>query len=310
MGSAKMQGLDWDDLRVFLAISRSKTLSGAARTLGVNQTTVTRRLETLEARLGVRLFDRSPGGVSPTSAATDILQVAERVEDNIALIERQLIGQDTRLTGELRVTTIDMCAHYDAELFESFAKRYPEIELELSVGYFPRNLTRREADVAIRWTDKPPEHLIGHHVATAEYAIYGATSLLEKYSRDARLADFPWVDWDVANNARVTAQWMRDNAPQAHIVCRYDMALALHAAIKAGTGLGFMPCAYGDADASLRRMRPVEPGFGMNVWLLTHPDLRSSARVRAFMQHATAYFQANQNRFAGIKGPDKSGIAS
>jgi DNA-binding transcriptional LysR family regulator len=105
-----MQGLDWDDLRVFLAISRSKTLSGAARTLGVNQTTVTRRLETLEARLGVRLFDRSPGGVSPTSAATDILQVAERVEDNIALIERQLIGQDTRLTGELRVTTIDMCA--------------------------------------------------------------------------------------------------------------------------------------------------------------------------------------------------------
>ena len=305
-----MQGLDWDDLRVFLAIARSKTLSGAARTLGVNQTTVTRRLEALEARLGVRLFDRSPGGVSPTGAATDILQVAERVEDNIALIERQLIGQDTRLTGELRVTTIDMCAHYDAGLFESFAKCYPEIELELSVGYFPRNLTRREADVAIRWTDKPPEHLIGHHVATAEYAIYGATSLLEKYSGDARLADFPWVDWDVANNARVTAQWMRDNAPQAHIVCRYDMALALHAAIKAGIGLGFMPCAYGDADASLRRMRPVEPGFGMNVWLLTHPDLRSTARVRAFMQHATAYFQTNQNRFAGIKAPDKSGLAS
>ena len=201
-----MQGLDWDDLRVFLAISRSKTLSGAARTLGVNQTTVTRRLETLEARLGVRLFDRSPGGVSPTGAATDILQVAERVEDNIALIERQLVGQDMRLTGELRVTTIDMSAYYDADLFESFAQRYPHIELELSVGYFPRNLTRREADVAIRWTDKPPEHLVGQRVCTAEYAVYGARSLLDRHGAEASLSEFPWVDWDVANNARVTAQ--------------------------------------------------------------------------------------------------------
>lgn len=294
-----MQGLDWDDLRVFLAITRSKTLSGAARTLGVNQTTVTRRLEALEKKLGARLFDRSPGGVTPTSAAADVVQVAERVEDNVASIERRIFGQDMRLTGELRVTTIDMSAHYDTELFETFANRYPEIELELSVGYFPRNLTRREADVAIRWTDKPPEHLVGHHVATAEYAIYGARSLLEKHADDTALEDFPWVDWDIANNARVTAQWMRDNVPHAHVACRYDMALALHAAIKTGMGLGFMPCAYGDADASLLRVRPVQPGFGINIWLLTHPDLRSTARVRAFMQHAAAYFESRHDQFSG-----------
>ncbi len=295
-----MQGLDWDDLRVFLAIARSKTLSGAARNLGVNQTTVTRRLEALEARLGVRLFDRSPTGISATSAANEVLAVAERVEDNVASIERQLIGQDMRLTGELRVTTIDMSAYYDAELFESFAQRYPEIELELSVGYLPRNLTRREADVAIRWTAKPPEHLVGQRVATAEYAVYGARALLKKHATDTPLGAFPWVDWDIANNARVTAQWMRDNVPNAHVVCRYDMALALHGAIKAGTGLGFMPCAYGDADNSLQRVRPVERGFGFDIWLLTHPDLRSTARVRAFMQHAAAYFQTHRKRFAGV----------
>lgn len=294
-----MQGIDWDDLRVFLAIARSKTLSGAARKLGVNQTTVTRRLEALETRLGVRLFDRSPGGVTATSAAADILQVAERVEENVASIERQLIGQDMRLTGELRVTTIDMCACYDANLFETFAERYPEIELELSVGYFPRNLNRREADVAIRWTDNPPEHLVGHRVVTAEYAIYGASALIAKYPDDADLAEFPWVDWDIANNARVTAQWMRQNVPNAHIVGRYDMALALHAAINAGMGLGFMPCAYGDANPALKRVRPVQPGFGIDVWLLTHPDLRSTARVRAFMQHASAWFESNRGRFDG-----------
>ncbi len=294
-----MQGLDWDDLRVFLAVARSRTLSGAARKLGVNQTTVTRRLEALEAKLGVRLFDRSPGGVNPTSAATEVVTVAERVEESVASIERQLIGQDTRLTGELRVTTIDMCAYYDVELFETFAKRYPEIELELSVGYFPRNLTRREADIAIRWTDKPPEHLVGHRVASAEYAVYAANSLLANYSDLTPLSELPWVDWDIANNARVTALWMRDHIPETQVVCRYDMALALHAAIRVGMGVGFMPCAYGDADPLLQRIRPVEPGFGIDIWLLTHPDLRSTARVRAFMEHAAAYFALHQGRFNG-----------
>jgi DNA-binding transcriptional LysR family regulator len=295
-----MQNLNWDDLRVFLAIVRSKTLSGAARKLGVNQTTVTRRLENLESTLGTRLFDRSPAGIEHTGAAAQILQVAEQVEDNVASIERQLIGQDMRLTGELRVTTIDMCAYYDGVLFNDFIDRFPDVELELSVGNVPRNLTRREADVAIRWTDEPPGHLIGQCVATAQYALYGATSLLEKYPDGAELAAYPWVAWDVANEARVTATWMRNNVPNARIACRYDMALALHAAIRTGIGLGFMPCAYGDPDPALQRIRSVEPGFAMNIWLLTHPDLRSTARVRAFMQHAAAYFELRRDIFGAI----------
>jgi len=297
-----MHVLDWDDLRVFLAVARSKTMTGAARKLGVNQTTVTRRLENLEKKLGTRLFDRSPGGVAPTSAAEEILTVAERVEENVASIERQLAGQDMRLTGDLRVTTHDMCAYYDADLFDTFTKRYPEIELELSVGYLPRNLTRREADIALRWTDNPPEHLVGQRVASAEYALYGAKTLIENAPGNANPNDFPWVDWDIANNARVTAQWMRQNAPQARVVARYDMALALHAAIVSGMGLGFMPCAYGDTNPALKRVRPVEPGFGMGVWILTHPDLRSTARVRAFMQHASAWFASHQGRFDGTEG--------
>jgi len=294
-----MQQMDWDDLRVVLAVARSRTLSGAARKLGVNQTTVTRRLEALEARLGARLFDRSTAGVNATTAAAEVVAVAERVEEHVASIERQIVGQDMRLTGELRVTTIDMCAYYDVELFEAFTRRFPEIELELSVGYFPRNLTRREADVAIRWTDKPPEHLVGHQVASAEYAIYAAQSLLEKHSDRTGLDELPWIDWDIANNARRTALWMRKHIPPEQVVCRYDMALALHAAIRSGMGVGFMPCAYGDTDPLLKRIRPVEPDFGIGIWLLTHPDLRATARVRAFMEHASTYFTSRRKRFAG-----------
>jgi DNA-binding transcriptional LysR family regulator len=291
--------MNWDDLRFFLAAARSKTLSGAARRLGVNQTTVTRRLEALEGELGVRLFDRTPAGIVATQAGAEILRVAEQVENNVAALERHALGLDARLTGELRVTTIDMTAFYDAALFDGFARRYPGIELELSVGDFPRNLTRREADIAIRWTSAPPEHLVGHRVARAEYALYGARSMLETLPGEVPLADYPWLGWDAASNARVTAAWMEQNVPEANVVCRYDMALAMHAALKAGMGVGFMPCAYGDTDPTLLRLRSLEPGFGLDIWVLTHPDLRGSARVRAFLDHASAYFDAKRDLFAG-----------
>jgi DNA-binding transcriptional LysR family regulator len=294
-----MQAMNWDDLRFFLAAARSKTLSAAARRLGVNQTTVTRRLDALEGELGVRLFDRTPEGIVATQAGAEILRVAERVEDSVVTLERQALGLDARLTGGLRVTTLDMTAHYEARLFDAFARRYPGIELELTVGNFPRNLTRRESDVAIRWTDAPPEHLVGHRVARAEYALYGASSLLDTLPARIALSDYPWLGWDQSSNARVTWAWMRENVPEANIVCRFDMALAMHAAIRAGMGVGFMPCAYGDADPGLRRLRPVEPGFGIDIWVLTHPDLRTSARVRAFLDLASAYFEGKRELFAG-----------
>ena len=297
--------MDWDHLRFFLAAARSKTLSGAAKQLGVNRTTVTRRLESLESELGVQLFDRTPGGIVTTQAGADILRVAERVEDDVATLERQVLGRDARLTGELRVTTVDLVALFEAELFGSFGQRYPGIALELSVGDFPRNLTRREADIAIRWTATPLEHLVGHRLVPAEYALYGAVSLLEQFPRDAALDAYPWLAWDAAADARVTAAWMRQHVPQANIVCRYDMAVAMYAAVKAGTGVSFLPCAYADPDPALKRLRAVEPSFGIDVWILTHPDLRGSARIRAFMAHASSYFEARRKSDTGLasEGP-------
>ncbi len=297
-----MQNMDWDDLRFFLAAARSKTLSGAAKQLGVNQTTVTRRLESLEHELGVRLFDRTPSGIVTTQAGADILRVAERVEDDVATLERQALGRDARLSGELRVTTVDMIALFEAELFESFARRYPGIALELSIGDLTRNLTRREADVAIRWTAAPPEHLVGHRVVRAEYALYGAASLLEGFPRGTALHDYPWLAWDPAADARVTTAWMRQHVPQANIVCRFDMAVAMYAAVRAGMGVSFLPCAYADPDPALKRLRAVEPGFEIDIWLLTHPDLRSTARIRAFMEHASSYFEARRKSYAGLAG--------
>lgn len=294
-----MQSMDWDHLRFFLAVAQAGTLSGAARQLGVNQTTVTRRLEALESELSTRLFDRTAAGLVVTPAGMEAMRAAERVADELAAIERNVVGRDARLTGELRVTTIDLVAVFEAPLFEAFGQRYPGVVLELSVDYFPRNLTRREADVAIRWTDSPPEHLIGQRMARAEYSLYGAQALLGRYPSDAGLEEYPWLAWDDAAEARMTTDWMRRNVPRARVVCRYDMALALHAAARAGQGLAFLPCAYADADPMLRRMRDVEPGFGMDIWVLTHPDLRRTARVRAFLEFAAEHFAARRRAYSG-----------
>ncbi len=297
-----MQIMNWDDLRILVATARFPTLSGAARELGVNQTTVSRRLQSLEADLGVRLFDRGPEGIAITPAGERVVGAAARIADAVADLGRQAAGEDARLGGSLRVTTLDIVAAYDADLFGGFADRYPGIALELSTGDMPRNLTRREADIAIRWTNAPPEHLVGRRVARAEFALYGAVALLDGTAPGAELPDYPWLDWDDSVEARLTRAWMRRHAPDARIVCRFDAAPALHAAVKAGIGLAFLPCGYADRDPGLRRLRPPEPGFGMDVWVLTHADLRNTARVRAFTDHAAAFYTARRAAFAGDAG--------
>jgi DNA-binding transcriptional LysR family regulator len=302
--------MDWVHLRFFVAAASAKSLSGAARYLGVNQTTVARRLESLERELGVRLFDRTSAGMVATPEGAEMLRMAERVGDDIAALERRVLGKDARLIGELRVTTVDLIALFEASLFEGFTRRYPDVALELGVGDVPRNLTRREADVAIRWTDSPPQHLVGQRVVRAEYALYGAVSLLERFPRDAALRDYPWLAGDEAAEARLTTAWMRQHVPQSRLACRYDSAIAMHAGVRAGTGLGFLPCAYGDADPALRRMRSVEPGFGMDIWVLTHPDLRGTARVRAFVEHTVTHFNFRRRDYAGSVCSARSGRTS
>ena len=292
-----MQVMDWDHLRFFLAAARSETLTDAARRLGVNQTTVTRRIQSFQSDLGVRLFDRTAEGLAMTQDGERVLEAAEVMEDVVTSLDRTVLGRDARLSGRLNVTTVDMVATYDAELFERFSNRFPDIDLELSVDDGTRNLTRREADVAIRWTDNPPENLVGRRLVRAEYAPYGSVALAAANRRAASLADYPWLTWHPSKGARLTDAWMKKNVPGARVVCRFDSALAMHAAVKAGTGVALIPCAYAARDRGLRQLAPVQPELGFALWVLTHPDLRKSARVRAFLDHTTAYFAANRTRF-------------
>lgn len=291
--------MNWDDLRFLLAIDRASTLTEAAKSLGVTQTTVTRRLGALEEQLGVRLASRTSQGIVVTDVGHTVAAAATDIEERLAALDRMLLSRDDTLAGRLRVATIDMVAHYDAALFRSFNARYPGITLELSTGLDNRDLGRDEADVAIRWTNHPSKPLVGRRIGPVPYALYASQALVERIGADAPPAAFPWLAWMRELDTVVTAPWMRDRTPQDRVVGRYDSALSLHAAVRAGLGIAFIPCMYAGVD--LVCLRPPEPGFEYDVWLLVHPEARSAARVRAFLDHTVEYYKTRARPVDGAE---------
>lgn len=297
--------MDWDDLKIVLAIHRAGNLTEAARVLGVNQTTVSRRLQTLHDKLKIRIIERKDNVYSLTQAGELMVSTAESMDEAVHALERQILGFDTRLVGHLRISTIDWISVHNSELFACFAERFPDIQLEVSTCNDPINLTRRDADIALRWTNTPPDHLVGRKLVRAEYAIFAAESLAPGPLSEDALQALPWLGWDEASGARITADWMRRNVPQARVVCRFDSAMAMFGAVKSAMGVAFLPCAYADPEPGIRRLRPVEPSFGMDIWVLTHPDLRFTARVKAFMEHARDYFLVREGQFMGASDHEK-----
>ncbi len=276
--------MDWDDLRYVLAISRQGNLSRAASSLGVTRTTVGRRLRAIESNLGVRLFDRTPEGFVATAAGQDMRDVAESMEAGVLALEGRVLGRDVQLQGKLRVSTVDIqfaCFH---EAFASFVSRYPRVELTLSMSNEAVSLTRREADVALRLTNTPPEHLVGRKVADVRYAAYGSRGLVDRSGADAPYCAFPWLHLDERMSPRGLDAWLDRNAPGATIAMRLDSATSIRDAIRAGIGIQLLPTYDGDADQHLARVGPIQDDpYGL--WLLTLPELRTTSRVRAFIEH-------------------------
>lgn len=295
--------MDWDALQTLLAVSRAPTLAKAAASLGVNATTVSRRLDALEESLGTRMVDRGRDGVRLTEQAEGVIALIEQMETLALALSRAIVGGDARLTGPLRVGTTDTVAAYHPEVFSSFAERHPQIELTVASSYGVHSLVRREADVVIRWTNHPDEQLFGRKLARAKYAVYASKSLVASLGAQASAQSLPWINWDTSTNAQRRERWIRAHYPEVRIVCRYDSALALAAALEAGVGAALMPCAYCDGNEVLQRLTPPVADFGYELWALAHPSLAGTARVGAFLQHAGEYFGKLRQRFEGATAP-------
>jgi DNA-binding transcriptional LysR family regulator len=281
--------MNWDDLRFALALARHGTLSRAARALGGTHTTVARRLQGIEADLGSQLFHATAEGYTPTAAGQLVIEAAERTEAEMLALEARVMGGDARLEGTLRVTTMDILFRRHEGIFSSFLERFPGVELTVSCGDSEASLTRREADIALRMTSRPPEHLVGRRVGRVEFAVYASRKLARRIGAEAPFSAWPWLHWDERLEGRWIDAWLSENAPGARIAMRLDMgSLGLREAVASGIGVFFLACSEGDPDPRLRRVGAVQNAHGRDVWLLTLAELRNSSRVRAFMDHFVA----------------------
>lgn len=275
------QPSNWDDLRMFLAVARAGSLSGAARALGVNHSTVFRRVGAFEEALGVRLFERLQGGYVLTAAGDEMLETAIRLEEEIASLGRKITGQDLRLSGTIRLTTIDMLAlGLLPRHLASFRANYPGIDLEVAVSNAAVNLGRREADVALRVSNQPPETLVGRRVGRLVFAVYVAAASVGMTGA-APSAEDDWIGFDSDHEALVRrfARFL----PEVRPIFRVNSVAAAIAAAKAGIGLAPLPCGIADLEPDLVRVASLPDDFTLDLWLLTHEDLRRTARIRAFL---------------------------
>jgi len=292
--------LEWNDLRVVLAIAEAGSLSGAGRRLGCSHATVFRRLGEIEGRLGVALFQRGRTGYGPTVAGEEAAAAARRIESEVLTVERRLAGRDLRPSGRLRVTTTDsLLAGVLADVLADFRRAFPEISLEVALSNQVFSLSRREAEVAIRPAVSPPESLIGRRVAVIAQAVYGSTDLVCSLGRRPDLKTASWIGADEAMAYRALERWMAAQGYESHCGYRVDSVLGMAAAAAAGAGLAVLPCYLGEENSRLRRVgRPIEE-LATDLWLLTHPDLRQVVRIRAFLDFAAAALAERQSLLAG-----------
>lgn len=279
------QNIPWDDLRTVLAIAESGSLSGAARVMEVSHATVFRRLGAIEGRLGVQLFERSRSGYTSTSAGEDVADTAKRVEAEVVGVERRVAGRDLLPSGNLRVTTTDTLLNgLLSPILAEFRQAYPAITVEVVISNVLLSLSKREADVAVRPAQAPPENLVGRRAGRIAQAVYGASTT---FAGDEEPPDFSELDWIGPDEALWYQQlddWMKNQGYDERCRYRVDSLLGMQSGVRDGIGVAALPCYLADGAPGLMRLGEPIAELVSDIWLLTHPDLRKVARIRAFTE--------------------------
>ncbi len=273
-----MQDTDWDDLRYFLAIDRSGSIGAAARQLGASHSTVLRRIASLEKKLGARLFERLPTGYAMTSAGERLRARLEGVAERIEGAQRELSGLDEGPSGTIRVTSTDTlaCGLLMPHL-AAFRKTHPGIRIELVVSNTFMSLTKREADVAVRPSNRPPENLVGRKIGRVRTALYAARG---RVRRNTDWRDCDWVSPGESLAHLDQAKWIAKNVPPERVAATVDTLLGMVDAVRAGLGIGFLLEFLAAPHDDLVRLAEPDANLDTEIWVLTHSDLRNVPRIR------------------------------
>lgn len=295
---------NWNDLKLVLAIARGRSLGKGAALLAVNHSTAFRNLNALEAKLGARLFERLPGGVYiPTTVGEQVARTAERIETEANALDREVTGSDARLIGTLRVTASETLAY---SVLTRQLSKFRELHLGISVQLLIDNrvfdLSRREADVALRVARPREPDLFGKKLAAIGWTVYGCRHYAARAagtSIDA-LRDMPFVGWSEDVSAVAAADWLTETVRPRQVVYRANSLINQFCAAREGIGLAVLPCYLADGEPGLVRMLP-EPvaELGRELWIVTHEDLKNTARVRAFLDVVGSGLSEQKPLFAG-----------
>ncbi len=275
--------MNWNDLNLVLAICRTGTLSGAAKALGINHSTVFRRINAIEKKLDVRLFERQPSGYLMTEAGEAVKRSAERIDDEVNTLSRELLGRDTRLQGSIRITAPEgVSLRLLSPHLVAFGQLHPDISINLVVTSSALRLSHREADIAVRATRKPPDNYIGREVGKFRFCMYAAPGYRENHQQKP-LEEYDWLMPDDGVDFFPTPMWRRKNYPKARVVFSSNNTMTIIEAAKRGLGVAPLPCFLGDGEPGLVRMIEPPEALTLSLWILIHPDLRQTARVKALM---------------------------
>ncbi len=275
--------MEWTDLRFFLAAVRGGNLSAAARELGVNYTTVGRRLDALQHGLGATLIQRTPDGLTLTRTGDAVKELCEKIEATALEIERRAAGQDRELGGTVRLTATEtLAARFLIPAMAALRRRHPELEIELIPDYRLLDLSRQQADLAMRNARPTDPHLVCRRVGGFAITLYASRAYLAARGRPQRgagLAGHDLVSWTYLLPA-TRGQFMGESVTDARIVFRSNSTLALMNAVAEGFGIGYIPCYLADEDPRLVRIWPDVTPPMVKLWLIHHEDLRRTARIK------------------------------
>lgn len=298
--------MDWGDLRFFVELARSGSLSATARRLRVDHSTVARRVAALEADLGVRLFDRLPRGYALTAEGEEVADLAGRLEEGAFAIERFAQGRSAEPSGTVRLSAPPVFAsHFIAPRLAGLRDRWPGVVLELVGDARAASLTRREADLALRLNRPEDDGLVTRRLGTMGYGLYAARGYAEERPPDS----WGFIAYDDSLEHVPQQRWLRVVAAGRPVVFRANDLASLFAAARAGLGLAALPHFLGLSDPGLVRV-PAEPApQGRDLWLLVHPDLRRAARVRATMDFLVALLAENRGLLEGEDAVPQAAMA-
>jgi DNA-binding transcriptional LysR family regulator len=290
---------DWDDVRFFLAVARTGSFSAAATQLDTKQTTVGRRIQALERRLGAKLFDRHRHGMEVTPAARSVLVQAESMMANATAIERHLAGIDDEMSGGVRVAATEgLAANWLVPRLVELRRRHPDIVVQIITGDQVLDLATRQADLAIRFIRPTSAQLVAARVGSLASAVFAAPSYVERHGLPAsldELANHDLVDHTGLHGLPAMRPWTEAVERSSRIVFRSNSSIAATQAVAEGFGVGIFPI-YVKKYRKLIQA-PINLGIARDIWLVSHEETNKGARIRAVIDYVREQFRKDEREW-------------